>query len=146
MLKRTSWNKQKKAMYLLFVRINNLNLPLDLQLKIFDNKVLPILTYGCEIWVYENNDMVERLHTEFLRKITKTRKRTPFYMLYAELGRYPIQITIDARMIKFWNKIVIGKQSKMSYYCYQSRASKWIDQSLKIFETTDKLNIWTKQQ
>ena len=41
-------------------------------------------------------------------------------MIYAELGRYPIQITIDARMIKFWNKIVIGKQNKMSYYCYQS--------------------------
>ena len=68
-------------------------------------------------------------------------------MLYAELGRYPIQITIYARMIKFWNNInVIGKQSKMSYYCYQSvnlklgRTSKWITDNhiLKIFETTTK--------
>ena len=139
-------------MYLLFVRINNLNLPLDLQLKLFDNTVLPILTCACEIWGYENNDMIERVHTEFLRKITKTRKSTPLYMLYAERGRYPIQITIDARMVKFWNKIVIGKQSKMSYYCYQSvnqklgRTSKWINHILKIFETTGKLNIWTKQQ
>ena len=75
-------------------------------------------------------------------------------MLYAELRRYNIQITIDARMIKFWNNIVIGKQSKMSYYCYQSvnlklgRTSKWITDNhiLKIFETTGKLSVWTKQQ
>ena len=73
-------------------------------------------------------------------------------MFYAEIGRYPIQITTDARMIKFWNKIVIGKQSKMSYYCYQSlnqklgRTSKWINYILKIFETTGKLNIWTTLQ
>ena len=139
-------------MYLLFVRINNLSLPLDLQLKLFDNTVLPILTYACEIWGYDNNDMIERVHTEFLRKITKSHKSTPLYMFYAELGRYPIQITNDARIIKFWNKIVIGKQSKMSYYCYQSvnqklgRASKWINPILKIFETTGKLHIWTKQQ
>ena len=55
-------------MYLLFIRINNLNLPLYLRLKLFYNTVLPILTYACELWGYENNDMIERVHTEFLRK------------------------------------------------------------------------------
>ena len=40
-------------MHLLFMRANNLDLPLDLQLKLFDNTVLPILTYGSEIWGYE---------------------------------------------------------------------------------------------
>ena len=39
----------KKAMYLLFMRIHNLELPLDMQLKLFDNTVLPILTYSCEL-------------------------------------------------------------------------------------------------
>ena len=77
----------KKAMYLLFFRINNLNLPIDLQLKLFDHTVIPILMYGCEIWSFENTDMLERVHTEFMRKITKTRKSTPLYALYAELGR-----------------------------------------------------------
>ena len=42
-------------MHLLFVRVNNLNLPIDLQLKLFDNTVLPILTYACEVWGYEDN-------------------------------------------------------------------------------------------
>ena len=44
----------KKAMYLLFMRINNLNLPLDLQLKLFDQTVMPILCYASEIFGFEN--------------------------------------------------------------------------------------------
>lgn len=138
-------------MYLLFTRINNLELPIDLQLKLFDNTVLPILTYACEVWGYENNDIIERVHSEFLRKITKARKSTPLYMLYAELGRYPIQITIDTRIIQFWNKLVTGKVSKLSHILYQvsrtnlGRSSKQINHVTKIFENTGKYNIWLKQ-
>ena len=108
----------RKALYLLYSRINNLNLPVDLQLKLFDSTVLPILTYGCEIWGFENLEILERIHAEFLRNITKARKSTPHYMLYAELGRYPLDITIKSRMIGFWNRIVTGNDSKLSYLLY----------------------------
>lgn len=43
----------KKAMILLCTRINNLDIPLDLQLKLFDHTVVPILTYASEVWGYE---------------------------------------------------------------------------------------------
>ena len=81
----------EKAMHLLFTRANNLDRPLDLQLKLFDNTMLPILTYGSEVWGYESLALLERIHTDFIRRITKCRKSTPKYMLYAELGRYPIK-------------------------------------------------------
>ena len=74
----------RKALYYLYTRINNLNLPIDLQLKLFDQTIVPILTYGSG---FENIQILERLHTEFLRTITKTKKSTPHYMLLAELGR-----------------------------------------------------------
>ena len=101
----------RKALHLLYTRINNLHLPIDLQLKLFDITVLPILTYGSEVWGFENIEILERIHAEFIRKITKTRKSTPYYMLYAELGRTSIDITIKARMIGFWYRIVTGKQT-----------------------------------
>ena len=44
----------KKAMYIIFRRINNLNLPLDLRLKLFDHTVMPILCYASEIFGFEN--------------------------------------------------------------------------------------------
>lgn len=76
------------------MRINNLDLPIDLQLKLFDSTILPIMTYGREIWGYENLQMCERIHNSFLRSITKCRNSTLLYMLYGELGRYPIEIFI----------------------------------------------------
>ena len=51
--RKSVYEKANKAMYLLYKRINNLNLPLDLQLKLFDSTILPIMTYGCEIWSCE---------------------------------------------------------------------------------------------
>ena len=113
-------SQANKAMHLLYQRIFNLNLPIDLQIKLFDHTILPILTYGCEVWGYENIDMLEIVHINFLRKITKSKKSTPRYMLYAELGRYPIEIIQKTRMIKFWTKFVKDKQSKITVInsCY----------------------------
>ena len=68
----------KKAMHFLFCRINNLNLPIDLQLKLFDHTVVPILTYSCELWGYENLDMIERIHTDFYAKSQKLGKAPPY--------------------------------------------------------------------
>lgn len=64
------YEKANKAMHLLHKRIQNLSLPLDLQLKLFDSTILPIITYGSEIWGYENLEMFERIHTILLRSIT----------------------------------------------------------------------------
>ena len=75
------YEKANKAMHLLYKRINNLNLPLDLQLKLFDSIILPIMTYGYEIWSYEDTKMFERIHNSFLRTITKTRKKAPHYIV-----------------------------------------------------------------
>ena len=39
----------RKAMHVLFKRICNLNIPIDLQLHLFDHVILPIALYGCEV-------------------------------------------------------------------------------------------------
>ena len=60
-------NQAKKAMYLFKVRIRNLNLPLDCQLLLFDQTILPILTYGSEIWGFSKIDIIEKVHTDFFK-------------------------------------------------------------------------------
>ena len=82
-------------MILLLTRINNLDIPIDLQLKLFDHTVLPILSYACEVWGYENLDLIEKVHNDFLRKVTYAKKGTPLYMIYGELRRFPLEITIN---------------------------------------------------
>ena len=66
--------QSRKAMHLLLIQAYNLDIPLDLQIKLFDNTVVPILTFGCEIWGYENTEIIEQAHIEFLRKITRVKK------------------------------------------------------------------------
>jgi len=52
-------------MYLLYKGIYNLHLPIDLQLKLFDHTISPILSNGSELWSYENTDIIEKVHLEF---------------------------------------------------------------------------------
>ena len=77
----------RKAMHSVLTKSQNLELPIDLQLKLCDHTVAPILLYDLEIWGYEDHNVLEKIHTEFLGKITKSKKSTPHYVLYAELGR-----------------------------------------------------------
>lgn len=55
--------------------INNFALPADVQLNLFDNTVLPKQTYASEAWEYTNNEIIDRVHTEFLRKKYENSKK-----------------------------------------------------------------------
>ena len=142
----------KKAMRMLLMRIKNLYLPVDLQLKLFDQTVLPILTYGCEVFGFENCGLLETVHTQFLRNILKARKSTPLYMLYGELGRFPIELTIKCRIINYWVRLISqNTESKIAYKMYLKLRttpginSKWIQKIKDIFEEAGRADIWLNE-
>lgn len=91
-------------MYALFYKIRNTLLHIDLSLYLFDHTVLPILTYGSEIFGFENIEILESVHDEFFRKLVYAPKSTSIYMyiLYGELGRYSVSVTIKCHIIRFW--------------------------------------------
>jgi hypothetical protein len=55
-------DQARKALYCLYWKLRNISIPIDLQFKLFDTLILPILTYGSEIWGYENTKQLEKLH------------------------------------------------------------------------------------
>ena len=69
-------------------------------------------------WEFGNSEIIDKLHLKFCKLHLHLKTSTPDYMFYGELGRCPISIDIKARMIKFWCKIIMGKQSKISHICY----------------------------
>lgn len=141
----------EKALHFLYKKINNISLPVDLILKLFDHTIAPILTYSCEIWGYENVDIIEHLHNKFLRNLFSLRKGTPIYMLHGELGRFPLKIIIKSRMIGYWNRLMTGNQNKLSYLIYQhllnmpNFESKWINYIKNIFIEVGRPDIWLEQ-
>jgi hypothetical protein len=67
-----------------------------------------MLTYGSEIWGYENTKHLEKLHLQFCRNILGVRTTTPNFMTYGELDRTPIDtLCIKLRIVNFWNKLII---------------------------------------
>ena len=48
-----------------------LNLPVDIQLDLFDKLATPILLYGSEIWLYENTDVIEKLNLRYCKYVTE---------------------------------------------------------------------------
>ena len=109
----------KKSMQLLRKRIVNLHLPVDCQLKLFDQTIVPILLYGSETFGFENLQPLEKIHLDFLKSILKMKSSTPLIMIYGEFGRFPLEIQVKTRMIKFWAKILTGKNTKISYKMYE---------------------------
>jgi hypothetical protein len=59
-------DQARKALYCLYRKLRNISISIDLQLKLFDTLILPILT---EIWGYENTKQLEKLHLQLCRNI-----------------------------------------------------------------------------
>ena len=108
----------RRAMYSLIAKCRKFNLPIDLQLKLFDAMVLPIITFGCEIWEYRVIKYTKHFHVSFLKHIMNVRKTTCNVMVYGELDKYPVSIHIKTRMLNYWSKLLNGKQDKMSSMMY----------------------------
>ena len=71
----------------------------------FEKLVKPILLYRCKVWGYENIDIMEWVQTN---------TTTPTDVVYGELGQYPLEIEGKLRMVSFWTKLSLGKESKLS--------------------------------
>ena len=88
--KRMLKDQASKAMFSVISKIRQLGgLTMDTQLDLFDKLVIPVLTYGCEVWGYSNNNICEVLHLKFCKYILILKQTTPSCMVYGELGRTP---------------------------------------------------------
>jgi hypothetical protein len=59
-------------------------------LSLFDTYVKSIVNYGCEVWGFHKGVHIETLHLSFLKRELKVRKSTSNYMVYFELGKFPL--------------------------------------------------------
>ena len=64
-----------KALYSLLSKARTLQLPVNIQIDLFDKLVKPILLYGCEVWGFGNNDVIERVQLKFLKYILNAKKQ-----------------------------------------------------------------------
>ena len=139
-----------KALRCLIARSRYLELSVEIQLKLFDSLVAPILTYGAEVWGFESTKMLDQLELKFYKLLLNVRNSTPNYMVYGELGRYPISISIKKRMISYWCNLLISNQSKINKDLYAAlldrpETCKWLMFLKTIFDSIGKSDVWLNQ-
>lgn len=113
---------------------------------------MPILLYGCEVWGFQNIKLIESVQNQFLRSITKLRKSTPLYIIYAELDITPIEIHVKSRMIGFWLSIINSANSKFFKIIYdimlndasQGQNYKWLNHIRQILISTGRYELLSK--
>ena len=98
-------NSATRAMFSLLKKSRKLDLPLDLQLDLYQKCIKPILLYGCEMWGFENTEMLEKIQLKYLKMLLGVKASTPSCMIYGELGVYPLKVDIQLRMLTYWYKL-----------------------------------------
>ena len=152
---RDLYDRASRAMFVLMRKAKSLTLPIDLTIDLFDRTVLPILTYGCEIWGFEMNDIITRLQLRFYKMMLKVRQSTPSLMVFGETGKFPVSVTIKSRMLSFWYSIATNHQteklSTLIYKCllkmYESKtyANKYIKYIHNLLNEMGLSYVWLHQ-
>ena len=141
----------KKSMFSMLSSVQNLNLPVDLQLNLFQKLVLPVLLYGCEIWGYTDIKAIEQFHRKYLKSVLKLSKYTANSMVYGEMGIHKLEVTVANRMVSFWYRLKFGKDTKIASIIFNLMKklfdqnvfkSKWMSQIHNIFDKTGLSYLW----
>ena len=109
-----------KAMFCLLRKIKPLQLPLDIQIDLFNKIVKPVLLYGFAVCGFGNLYHIERVELRYFKYISNLKNSTTSAMIYGELGVMPIAADIKCRVITFWSKIIGTEESnKLSHENYK---------------------------
>lgn len=75
--------------------------------------------YGCEIWCYGNNSIIERVQLKFLKYLLGLKSTTATCIVYGETGDKPLHIDIETRIISYWSKLLLPENNKLASSIYK---------------------------
>ena len=134
-----------------------LQLPVDIMLEMFNKTVLPIkiiMLYGCEVWGFGKNDMLNTVFLKFCKYLLGLKYCTPNCMVYGELGCYPVSVTIQIRIISYWLKLTSSSGNRICRKLYDllfnmhmegSFQSEWLTCVRTVLERNGLGYIWVQQ-
>ena len=76
---------------------------------LLDTLIIPILSYGCEVWGLFAADVIEKVQLRYVFWVLHFIS-TPNNFVYGDTGRLPLLIFRQYRVVKFWVDIVSGSR------------------------------------
>jgi hypothetical protein len=93
------------------------------------------------------------MHLQFCKKILKVRNNTQHFTVYGELGRLPLEIMVEQKLVLFWNSMLFNNQKlssimyKLMLKLYEINPTKfkWISYTKSIMDDCDLSFMWNDQ-
>ena len=105
MAQKDLYARATRAMFMLLKTSYRLMLPLDVIIDLFDKTVLPVMTYGSEVWGISVMEHTQRLQRKFYKIIFHLRQSTATTFLLGETGKAPIDVHIKSRVLNYWLRL-----------------------------------------
>ena len=138
-----------------------------LTMKLFNSLVLPIASYGCEVWgpyfiknLTQDNYMplcdnlvVEKLNIKLCKYLLGVNKYSTNAAVKGELGRYPLMVKFLNHSLKYWfrmhspdNHSSFYKMSYIDSLCWSTNSSiSWCTYISKLMKFLDLDEVWENQ-
>ena len=105
----------------------------ELQLRLFDTLVQPVMSYGCQIWgaayamhgspLSALDNSLQRIHLNFLRVVSGASNHVPNVVLLHEFKAAPLVCHWLRLVLRFWNRMV-GNKHWLLHSVFQVNVSK----------------------
>jgi exonuclease III len=137
----------QKAMHAMKENIKSIvgYLPPNLNLKMFDTHILPILEYNSEIWFsVDEINVIEKIQLKFLKNLLGVRRQTSTIAVLADTGRFPLLYRQQASAIKYFHRLKSKDCPLLVKLCYdiqsqlhQGNHKCWLT---RLYETLGNIN------
>ena len=94
------------------------NLPVSNMLQIYDAKILPILTYGSELWGAHPQNCVAKVYNNFHKYVLGLPLKSVNIVAIGELGRPSIRYFTVIKMINYWLRVITHDDNRFTKNCY----------------------------
>lgn len=93
-------------------------MPYNIYWHLFDKMVLPILTYGAEVWGYSTHACIENVQNNFCKFVLNVPINAPNVAARGECGRVTVKVHCILKLIKYWCKLLQMEDSRLPRACY----------------------------
>ena len=112
--------KARKKVVLLGKCVKNMKcLPPKMYFNLFDVLILPVLSYGSEVWGFQIYEHLERVQLLYCRQYLGVSKGTSRCTVLGECGRLPLFCYYVKRCVKYWLHLLEMPESRLPSKAYR---------------------------
>lgn len=146
-------NQGKKAIFALQRLLAKLkHPPITIALKLFDALILPVLSYGCELWGHVVDPEMEATEMHFLKYILNLPPSATNMAVRGELGQLPLHLLWRERILSYWNRLsseeipdLLKEAFHLSFWMHQTGKTTWVTKVKELFDKAGMSFAFTPQ-